>query len=95
MKSSATAGESMRESPGSGDELFENPRRRRFGLDYRGAADLTSLSVSLLQKLVSRDEIPHVKVGHRVVFIQEQLEAWLTTRPKSKSGRKRKETTHV
>ena len=58
-------------------ELFEN---RRIGLDYRGAAAVTALSVSLLQKLVSRKQIPHRKVGRRVVFIPAELEAWLTSR---------------
>ena len=60
------------EGHGNSEGLFDT-----IGLDYRGAARALSMSVSTLQKLVHRKEIPHVKLGRLVRFIPEDLAAWL------------------
>jgi excisionase family DNA binding protein len=54
--------------------LFENPR---IGLDYQEAARALCMSVSSLQKLVHRQEVPFVKIGRLVRFIPDDLAAWL------------------
>jgi excisionase family DNA binding protein len=35
------------------------------------------VSVSKIRKLVMRKEIPHTKIGSRVVFIDADIEKWL------------------
>lgn len=61
----------------NGEALFDN---QRIGLDYSTAAEALCMSVSTLQKLVHRKEIPFVKVGRLVRFIPEDLAAWLNER---------------
>jgi excisionase family DNA binding protein len=65
-------------------KLTDTPRNREalsdnqlIAWDYREAARQTCFSVSTLQKLVSREEVPHVKIGHLVRFIPEDLKAWI------------------
>lgn len=51
-------------------------------LVYDEAAKRTRLSVSLLQKLVNRGEIPHLKVGRRTLFDADDLDAWMLSHRK-------------
>lgn len=68
------------EADGSNDKdnrLFEN---RKLVLTYAEAANALGLSLSALQKMVHRKEIPFAKIGHRVRFIPDDLVAWLNTK---------------
>lgn len=46
-------------------------------LDYAGAVERTRLSISYLRKAVMADRIPHRKIGRRVLFRVDELDAWL------------------
>jgi excisionase family DNA binding protein len=43
-------------------------------------AEKVKISVSTLRKMVMRKQIPHAKVGSRVVFIEADIDAWLRKR---------------
>jgi excisionase family DNA binding protein len=48
---------------------------------YIGAAALTGLKVATLQSMVCRKQIPHYRLGKRlVVFSRRELEDWLERR---------------
>ena len=50
-------------------------------VDYRGAARLTGLPVGTLYSLVSRLQIPHVRLGPRSVrFLRADLRRWIESR---------------
>ncbi len=50
-------------------------------VQYPGAAALTGLKVSTLQSMVCRKQIPHYRLGKRlVVFSRAELLAWMTAR---------------
>lgn len=50
-------------------------------LRYTGAAVVTGLSVNTLQSMVCRRQIPHFRLGKRlVVFSRKELEDWLERR---------------
>jgi excisionase family DNA binding protein len=50
-------------------------------LDYREAAKVTGLPVGTLRALVCRRQIPHYRLGKRIVrFKQSELEQWLRDR---------------
>ncbi len=44
------------------------------------AAELLRVSTSTLYHMVSAKEIPHYKVGARVLFDEAELEAWIQAR---------------
>ena len=58
----------------------------RFGmademLDYKHAAALTGIKVNTLYSMVARREIPHLRLGPRLVrFSRTELERWLQER---------------
>ena len=50
-------------------------------LSYVQAAQVLGLRVGTLYSMVSRREIPHVRLGPRLVrFIATELEAWIKTK---------------
>lgn len=50
-------------------------------LRYVGAAALTGLKIATLQSMVCRKQIPHYRLGKRlVVFSQRELGEWLAQR---------------
>lgn len=50
-------------------------------LDYRAAAKVTGLPAGTLRALVCRKQIPHYRIGKRLVrFKQSELEQWLRDR---------------
>jgi excisionase family DNA binding protein len=47
---------------------------------YREAGRITGLPVSTLYSMVSRRQVPHIRLGPRlVVFSRTELEAWMST----------------
>jgi excisionase family DNA binding protein len=52
----------------------------RLALGAREAARAIGVSARTLWTLTKRREIPHVRVGARVVYRVEALEAWLCSR---------------
>lgn len=50
-------------------------------LRYEGASALTGLKVPTLQSMVCRKQIPHYRLGKRlVVFSRAELTAWMSSR---------------
>lgn len=50
-------------------------------LRYDGAAALTGIKIPTLQSMVCRKEIPHFRLGKRlVVFSKSELAAWMNER---------------
>jgi excisionase family DNA binding protein len=50
-------------------------------LDYAGAAELTGLARGTLRSMVARRQIPHIRLGARLVrFQRNALEQWLRQR---------------
>lgn len=50
-------------------------------LDYKAAAKVTGLPAGTLRALVCRKQIPHYRIGKRLVrFRQSELEQWLQAR---------------
>ena len=58
-------------------------------LDRRGAARfLGGISVSLLDQLVSRGELPAIRIGRRVAFDPGDLLAWARSRKTTRAEKK-------
>ena len=53
----------------------ENPRY----LDVRELADHIHCTVGTVRVKTSRQEIPHIKLGRRVLFNRKEIDAWLIT----------------
>lgn len=51
-------------------------------LDKDGAAALFCISVSMINKLVNNNSIPHLHIGRRVIFKKSELENWIASQPK-------------
>ncbi len=50
-------------------------------LRYGGAANLTGLKIPTIQSMVCRKQIPHYRLGKRlVVFSKSELTAWMNAR---------------
>lgn len=48
---------------------------------YQGAVKITGLSVATLYSMVSRRQIPHIRLGKRlVVFSVAELQDWMNRR---------------
>lgn len=48
---------------------------------YPEAAAITGLKVPTLQSMVSRKQVPHIRLGRRlVVFSKQDLMAWMSAR---------------
>jgi excisionase family DNA binding protein len=45
-------------------------------LTVRDVSEHTGIPESRIYELVSRNEIPHVRIGHRIYFRPEALDAW-------------------
>ena len=56
----------------------EGPPPRR--IDARAAAPYLGVSVVSLRKLVRRREIPHIRIGRRVIFDVADLDRYLAGR---------------
>ena len=54
-------------------------------LTAKEAAEYLSLSIYTIYKYTSHSEIPFVKVGTRVLFIQEQIDEWLASKQNVKN----------
>jgi len=46
-------------------------------LDIKRMAEYIYLSKSKIYKMVSKDEIPYIKIGSRVLFDKEQIDQWV------------------
>jgi len=46
-------------------------------LDVKGLTGYIHLSKSLIYKMVSKNEIPHIKIGSRTLFDVEQIDLWV------------------
>ena len=57
-------------------------------LDYQTVQDLIPLKYSTLRKLVSQKRIPHVKVGSRVFFDEDEIKKWIDERRVPEGGRR-------
>lgn len=49
-------------------------------IDYKEAADFIGLAEFTLRRYVSEKKIPYYKIGSRVFFKPEELEAWINSR---------------
>jgi len=49
---------------------------RKF-LDVQLLAEYIHVSKSLIYKMVSKNKIPHIKVGSRTIFDRVQIDQWL------------------
>ena len=49
---------------------------KRF-LDMKGICNYIYLSKSSVYKMVSNDEIPHIKIGSRTLFDIERIDRWV------------------
>ena len=49
---------------------------KRF-LDIKGLTEYVHLSKSTIYKMVSKNEVPHVKIGSRTLFDIEQIDRWV------------------
>ena len=47
-------------------------------LNATDVSDRTGLSLSSIRKLTRSDEIPHIRVGRRILYPAEALAEWLT-----------------
>lgn len=74
MKEVVTRGNMSDSTPGSSEALFDNSR---IVLTYRELAHALGVSEGSLRLKVHRRQIPHVKVGHNVRFIREDIVQWL------------------
>ena len=63
---------------------------------YKGAQEILGMPLGTLYGMVSRSEIPHIRLGRRhVLFDVEELMAWLKAhRVSPKSARSEKEERH-
>lgn len=50
--------------------------KRQF-LDVKGVCNHTSLSKSTIYKKVAADEIPHYKVGAKILFDVDEINRWV------------------
>lgn len=57
--------------------MSENTTISQKFLNAKELAKYISLSVSYIYKLTSRNEIPFIKVGGKVLFEIEAIESWL------------------
>jgi excisionase family DNA binding protein len=56
-------------------------------LRYSDAAQMLGIPTSTLQSMVCRKEVPHVRLGRRlVVFSRRALEAWMLSRTVAVKG---------
>ena len=46
-------------------------------LDVNGLADYIHMSESYVYKMVSKNSIPHIKLGTRTLFERNQIDAWV------------------
>ena len=46
-------------------------------LDVKECSDYLNISVSLLRKLVKRKEIPHNRVGIKILFSRNEIDKWI------------------
>jgi excisionase family DNA binding protein len=51
-------------------------------LTVRQVAELTTLAPSSIYALITKQAIPHIKLGSRVVFSQAEIENWVSTKSK-------------
>ncbi len=49
-------------------------------MTVREVADLTSLARSSIYAMAGRKEIPHIKLGARIVFNPTEIQAWIDRR---------------
>jgi len=58
------------------------PAHERLALRPAEAARLLGIGRTLLWLMTARNEIPHARLGKRIVYPLAQLEAWLAERTK-------------
>ena len=46
--------------------------------DYKSLSDYLTLGEATLRRMVAKGEIPHAKIGRRVVFPRSAIYLWLT-----------------
>lgn len=46
-------------------------------LDVQGLTDYIHISESYVYKIVSKNSIPHIKLGTRTLFERNQIDAWV------------------
>ena len=51
--------------------------RQKENLNRSQAADFLNVSLATLDKLVKANEVPHIRLGYRVLFRRNSLQAWL------------------
>jgi excisionase family DNA binding protein len=61
----------------------------QLALRPKEAAKALDIGVRLLWSLTNRGEIPHVRLGRRIVYPISALEAWLAEKARGKGGDRR------
>lgn len=46
-------------------------------LDIKECSDYLNISVSLIRKLVKRKEIPHNRIGIKILFSKNEIDKWI------------------
>lgn len=47
-------------------------------LNIAEISELTGLSISLIRKMTRSGEMPHIRIGHRILYPSDALVEWLT-----------------
>lgn len=61
---------------------YLDARRRLEVIELPEACGMVHLSSSQMNLYVRRGEIPHLRLGRKILFIRSQLEAWLLAKCK-------------
>lgn len=55
-------------------------------LDVKGLSEYLNISVSLVRKLVRKGELPHNRLGAKILFSKMEIDKWLLDHQINKEG---------
>lgn len=55
-------------------------------LSVRGLSEYLNISVSLVRKLVKKGELPHNRLGAKILFSKSEIDRWLLGHQINKEG---------
>lgn len=55
-------------------------------LDVKGLSEYLNISVSLVRKLVRKGELPHNRLGAKILFSKMEIDKWLLDHQTNKEG---------
>ena len=53
-------------------------------IEVRDVSEMLRVSASKVQTMVALKEIPHVRLGRRILFFRSDVEAWINSRMEGK-----------